>query len=203
MVEFKLETPADAGARERLLHAAFGQGRFRKTAEKLRRGFSPAQGLAFTAQDEAGRLIGTLRFWNITAGNAGEALLLGPIAIAEYRRSEGLGAMMMRRGLAEAQWLGHKAVILVGDEPYYRRFGFCQAAVAGLNLPGPVDRARFLGLELEDGALAGAEGMIAACGRALSPPVRHPGRSATESRDGAFCIHPPQEALARLKAGLT
>jgi predicted N-acetyltransferase YhbS len=167
MVEFKLETPADEVLRERLLHASFGQGRFRKTAEKLRRGFMPAEGLAFTALDEQGQLIGTLRFWNITAGTAGDALLLGPIAIAEHRRSEGLGGMMMRRGLAEAQWLGHKAVILVGDEPYYRRFGFCADAVAGLNLPGPVERARFLGLELEAGALRGADGMITASGRLL------------------------------------
>ena len=172
MVEFKLETPADGGARERLLHASFGQGRFRKTAEKLRRGFMPAEGLAFTALDEQGQLIGTLRFWNITAGTAGDALLLGPIAIAEQRRSEGLGAMMMRRGLAEAQWLGHKAVLLVGDEPYYRRFGFCAEAVAGLNLPGPVERARFLGLELEASALKGAEGMITASGRKLLTAAR-------------------------------
>ena len=66
MVEFKLETPADGGARERLLHASFGQGRFRKTAEKLRRGFLPAEGLAFSTLDEAGQLIGTLRFWRTT-----------------------------------------------------------------------------------------------------------------------------------------
>lgn len=172
MVEFKLETPGDAGARERLLHASFGPGRFRKTAERLRRGFMPAHGLAFTARDEQGRLIGTLRFWNITAGTAGDALLLGPIAVDEAHRCEGIGAMMMRRGLAEAQWLGHKAVILVGDEPYYRRFGFCRNAVEGLKLPGPVERARFLGLELEAGALAGAEGMITPSGRKMQPAAQ-------------------------------
>ena len=37
--------------------------------------------------------------------------------------------------------------------------------VADLHLPGPVERARFLGLELEPGALDGAEGLIAGCGR--------------------------------------
>ena len=143
MVDFKLETLADAVLRERLLHAAFGQGRFRKTAEKLRRGFMPAEGLAFTTLDEAG-----------------------------HRRNEGLGAMMMRRGLAQAQWLGHKAVILVGDEPYYRRFGFGAEAVARLTLPGPVERARFLGLALEPGALHGAEGLVTACGRKLTTAAR-------------------------------
>jgi predicted N-acetyltransferase YhbS len=80
--------------------------------------------------------------------------------------------MMMRRGLAQAQWLGHKAVILVGDEPYYRRFGFCTQAVARLTLPGPVERARFLGLELEPGALHGAEGLVTACGRKLTTAAR-------------------------------
>jgi len=37
--------------------------------------------------------------------------------------------------------------------------------VADLHLPGPVDRARFLGIELIPGALDGAEGLVAGCGR--------------------------------------
>ena len=37
--------------------------------------------------------------------------------------------------------------------------------VADLHLPGPVERARFLGIELVPGALDGAEGLVAGCGR--------------------------------------
>ena len=53
------EQAADAPAREALLDAAFGPGRFRKTSEKLRRGRLPAHGLAFSAW-EGGRLAGTV-----------------------------------------------------------------------------------------------------------------------------------------------
>ena len=71
----------------------------------------------------------------------------------------------MRHAVAEARLRGHTAIILVGDAPYYQRFGFTGGLVADLHLPGPVERARFLGLELEPGALDGAEGLIAGCGR--------------------------------------
>jgi predicted N-acetyltransferase YhbS len=70
----------------------------------------------------------------------------------------------MQHAIAEARTQGHQAVILVGDETYYRRFGFARSAVADLHLPGPVDRDRFLGLELVPGALDGAEGLVLASG---------------------------------------
>jgi predicted N-acetyltransferase YhbS len=165
MMNITAEIPADAPARDMLLLAAFGEGRFRKTAEKLRAGKLPAEGLAFSLKDAEAKLIGTLRFWNIRAGNAGEALLLGPIAIAEHRRSEGFGASLIRHGLAQAKRLNHHAVLLVGDAPYYQRFGFSGGLTQGLHLPGPVDRARFMGLELRPGALANASGMLQATGR--------------------------------------
>lgn len=164
MMYLAAETAADAPAREALLTAAFGEGRFRKTAEKLRAGRLAADGLAFSLKDGAGVLIGTLRLWNITAGSAGPALLLGPIAIAEHRRGQGLGEKLIGHGLAEAERLGHRAVLLVGDAPYYQRFGFTPALTEALRLPGPVERARFLGLELAEGALAGACGLVEAAG---------------------------------------
>lgn len=151
-------TEADAPAIERLLDLSFGKGRHRKTAQRLRDERAPAPGLAFVLKQD-GVLIGTLTFWEVDAGGA-PALLLGPIAIDPAYRSEGLGGFMIRRGLAEAAWLGHGAVILVGDEPYYRRFGFTRRPVEQLTLPGPVDLDRFLGLELVDGALDMAAGAV-------------------------------------------
>jgi predicted N-acetyltransferase YhbS len=88
--------------------------------------------------------------------------LLGPLAVARSHRSLGIGARLMREALWRAAMLGHKAVLLVGDASYYARFGFEAAPTAGLDLPGPVDRARFLAFEIEDGALDGAEGMVVA-----------------------------------------
>jgi len=168
MVTITPETTADLPAREALLDRAFGKAeRRRKTSERLRDGRLPADGLAFAARNRKGRLIGTLRLWNITAGSSGPALLLGPLAVDCAYQKRGIGAKLMRHALEEARTLGHKAVLLVGDAPYYGRFGFTRASVEGLSLPGPVELERFLGLELQAGALKAAEGVISAAGRMI------------------------------------
>jgi predicted N-acetyltransferase YhbS len=158
------ETPADVPAREALLDAAFGPARFLKTCERLREGREPAPGLALVAKDDEGELLATIRLWPIFAGGRRPALLLGPLAVAAHARSLGLGAEMMRESLARAAALGHRAVLLVGDAPYYARFGFDGRFTEKLVMPGPVERARFLGLELVAGALAGAKGRVTAAG---------------------------------------
>jgi predicted N-acetyltransferase YhbS len=157
------ETRFDISARERLLDAAFGPARFAKTCERLRAGRLPAEGLAFTARAD-GKLIGTIRLWDIVAGGV-PALLLGPLAVDAAHEGRGIGTLLMRHALAEAARRGHKAVILVGDAPYYARFGFSRAATENLLLPGPVNLARFLGLELVPDALAGAHGLVIPAGR--------------------------------------
>ena len=161
-VTLRDERAGDDLARERLLDASFGSARFEKTCERLREGRVAARGLALGAM-EGEALVGTLRFWHVEAGGA-SALLLGPLAVAGSHCKLGLGAALMRMGLDRAQALGHKAVILVGDEPYYSRFGFARAHAQTLDLPGWYDPARFLGLELETGALAHAAGMVVATG---------------------------------------
>jgi predicted N-acetyltransferase YhbS len=161
-VTLRDERAGDDLARERLLDASFGPARFEKTCERLREGRMAARGLALVARDSEA-LVGTLRFWHVEAGGA-PALLLGPLAVAGSHRKLGLGAAMMRMGLDRAQALGHKAVILVGDEPYYSRFGFARTHAQSLDLPGWYDPARFLGLELTPGALAHATGMVVATG---------------------------------------
>jgi len=165
MVMIRTETAFDVPARERLLNRAFGKSRRRKTSERLREGRRPSEGLAFSAVDEDGALLGTIRLWDVVAGSAGQALLLGPLAVDCTAQRQGIGAALMRHAIAEARLRGHAAIILVGDAPYYQRFGFTGGLVADLHLPGPVERARFLGLELEPGALDGAEGLITGCGR--------------------------------------
>ena len=165
MIQIRPESAADIPARERLLDRAFGKARRRKTSERLREGRVPAQGLAFSAVDAKGKLIGTLRLWDVVAGSAGQAILLGTLAVDCKHQGKGIGAALMRRALDEARLRGHAAVILVGDQPYYARFGFAQGPVADLHLPGPVERARFLGLELIPHALDGAEGLVSGCGR--------------------------------------
>ena len=167
---FASESPADSWARERLLDEAFGAARSGKTAERLREGRLPAQGFSLAAWD-AGELIGTLRMWHILAGKV-PALLLGPLAVAKAYRSRGLGRRLMAEALFRAASAGHKAVLLVGDAAYYEPFGFSRRHTLRLILPGPVDEARFLGLELKRGALKAAKGVVLAAGARDLPAYR-------------------------------
>jgi predicted N-acetyltransferase YhbS len=169
MTRIRQEIPADVAARERLLDEAFGPARREKTCERLRERRLPARGLSFVAED-AGQVVGTLRLWHVTAGPRRPALLLGPLAVATSHRALGIGARLMMSGLGRARLLGHESVLLVGDAPYYGRFGFEADLTRGLWLPGPVDRERFLGLELQAGSLAGAFGFVSATGEEAALP---------------------------------
>src|SRR5262249_53867222 len=62
----------------------------------------------------------------------------------------------------EAARRRYGAVLLVGDAPYYSRFGFSSEKTSALWLPGPYERHRLLGCELKPGALDGARGLISA-----------------------------------------
>lgn len=162
----------DIPAREALLDRVFGPNRRAKTCERLREGRLAASGLSFVARADD-RVIATLRFWHVAAGNQ-PALILGPIAVHPLFRSLGLGAEMIRLGLSRAVEVGHEAVLLVGDAPYYQRFGFSAAPTQSLDMPGPVDPERFLGLELEPGALQGAKGLVRPTGAIPLVPREHP-----------------------------
>ncbi len=100
----------------------------------------------------------------------GKALLLGPLAVEPGLKSVGIGSALMRHALAEAARLGHGAILLVGDPPYYGRFGFSSEKTAALAMPGPYERHRLLALELVSGALDGAHGTIRAAGRKAVRP---------------------------------
>jgi predicted N-acetyltransferase YhbS len=66
----------------------------------------------------------------------------------------------MRRCIETARAQGHALVLLVGDEPYYSRFGFRRVPDRQLELPGPVNPERFLGLDLDPGALERSRGAV-------------------------------------------
>jgi predicted N-acetyltransferase YhbS len=164
MITIRQETRFDVARREALLDEAFAEGRFGKTAERLREDRLPEQGLSFVACVDH-RLIGTVRLWNIAAGPGRPGLLLGPLAVASDWRCRGIGSRLMRHALKQSERRGHKAILLVGDAPYYGRFGFSADATGSLWLPGPYAPERLLARELVPGALAGARGLVSATGR--------------------------------------
>lgn len=163
------ETDADIAAREALLDRAMGHKRRKKSSEKLRRGRRPSEELAFVARDGAGAIVGTVRLWDVRLGEGGPAaLLLGPLAVDQAVKGGGIGSALMRHAITEAGRLGHRAILLVGDAPYYARFGFSAEKTAALAMPGPYERERFLALELVPGVLDGTKGVLkAASGRKL------------------------------------
>ena len=161
----RAERASDVVARETLLDACFGENRSLRTCQRLRDGRAPAEGLALSVMAE-GRLVGTLRLWHVSAGDRA-ALVLGPLAVDNTCRKLGVGAALMDHALAAAKARGHRAVILLGDAPYYARFGFSATKTGELSLPGPFERDRLLGLELSEGALDGAWGMIVPTGATM------------------------------------
>jgi predicted N-acetyltransferase YhbS len=167
MITIREEIASDVPAREALLDRCLGERRTAKSSERLREGRLPAQGLALTAERD-GAVVATVRLWHVEAVGV-PALLLGPLAVAPELQGEGLGKAMMREALWRAACRGHGAVLLVGDAAYYERFGFSGDVADDLAMPGPVERERFLGLELRDGALAGAHGVLSATGELFAP----------------------------------
>jgi predicted N-acetyltransferase YhbS len=147
MVMIRHECSADVAAREGLLDFVFGAMRRTKTCERLREGRLPAAGLSFVATWRD-RLIGTIRLWHVSAGRGRSALMLGPLAVDPEHHSDGVGSALMTRALQAARRCGAGEIFLLGDEPYYARFGFSAKHAQGLSLPGPYEQRRLLGLAL-------------------------------------------------------
>ena len=152
---------------EGLLDRAFGIGRRTKTSYRFREGETAVPGLSFglwlpAADDEAEQwLVAVISFWRLKIGQQGhDAIMLGPLAVEPVLQGKGLGRKLMHHALEEAIRLGHRLVILVGDEPYYAPFGFSRVPDGRLLLPGPEDPARLLFRELVPGAFNGVSGLV-------------------------------------------
>src|SRR3712207_6595892 len=152
------ELPSDFEPIERLHERAFGPGRFARTAFRPREGAPHIPELSFTALVGT-LLVGSVRLTPVTAGGA-PALMLGPLTVDPAFENRGNGRALIERALQAAREAGHRLVVLVGDEPYYARFGFRRVPAGQLAMPGPVDPARFLVMELAEGALAEAKGAV-------------------------------------------
>jgi predicted N-acetyltransferase YhbS len=155
------ERPQDAAEVEWLLDLAFAPGRTALSSYRLREGVPPVPELCTIVRDDYDALAGAIRYWPVRIGAAGApALLLGPVAVHPTRQGEGIGALMMRETLADAAAQGWARVILVGDLPYYSRFGFSRELARTLDFPPPYNPDRLLGKALVPGAFDGCSGMI-------------------------------------------
>ncbi|SDY77285.1 Predicted N-acetyltransferase YhbS [Jannaschia faecimaris] len=147
-MELHRETEDDAWEVEALLDTCFAPGRTALSSYRLREGVPPARDLCLVARGSAGEVAGVIRFWPVRVGEH-QAMLLGPIAIHPTRQGEGLGAFLLQSGLDRAAVAGVDRVLLVGDEPYYGRFGFTR--LHGVTMPPPTNPDRVLGVWDWDG----------------------------------------------------
>lgn len=157
MYRLNEETSDDWWEVEALYDLCFAPGREALSSYRLRDGVPPVSGLSLVARDVDAVLAGAIRFWPVRVGDK-PALLLGPVAVHPTRQGEGLGGVLIRDSLALAHPLGWSRVMLVGDEPYYSRFGFYK--VDGVEMPPPTNPDRVLGRALTQGAWAGVTGHV-------------------------------------------
>jgi predicted N-acetyltransferase YhbS len=157
--EIRPETDGEAAILSQLSAEAFGPGRFARSAYRVREGIPPVAKLSLVGWRD-GRVVGGIRFTAIRIGEENDALLLGPLVVDPAEAGKGFGRALVEKGLARAKQEGFALVLLVGDMPYYGRFGFAPVRPGQIVMPGPVDPARLLALELVPGALARAQGEV-------------------------------------------
>jgi predicted N-acetyltransferase YhbS len=137
----------DPTAVERVLDAAFGPDRHRRTAYAIREGTEWLPALSFAAFDDAGTLVGTIQAWPValTAPDGREypLIMVGPVAILPGRQGQGFGRALMAAQAAAIDPAAPLPQVLIGDEPYYGRFGFLEAP-RGWTCPGPWQPERLL-----------------------------------------------------------
>ena len=162
-MELAAETAEDLWEVEALYDLCFAPGREALSSYRLRDGVAPVAPLCLTLRED-GILVAAIRYWPVQVG-ARPVLLLGPVAVHPTRQGEGLGGWLIRDSLAEARSLGWERVMLVGDAPYYARFGFRR--LDGVAMPPPTNPERILGLALAPGAWESVRGPVS---RAVADP---------------------------------
>lgn len=155
-------TPEDIPLISALHDRAFGPGRFARTAYRVREQMGPGREVSdFCRLIVAGdRIVAAIRMSEIAIGGKPGAALLGPIVVAPEHASQGYGRTLIQEAIEAARAAGIRLVVLVGDEPYYGRFGFKPVSPGVVTLPGPVNPARILAAELVEGSLADYRGQI-------------------------------------------
>lgn len=159
MFRLSQENPDDIWDVEYLFDLSFAPGREALSSYRLREGIAPVADLCLVARDVDGTVGGAIRYWPVVIGeDRWPALLLGPVAVHPTHQGEGLGALLIKESMARAKELGWTRVILVGDAPYYSRFGFAKADF--LTFPPPTNPDRLLYHALQEGAFDGVSGLI-------------------------------------------
>ena len=134
--------PADIAEISKLHARIFGPGRFARSAYRVREGKGHLSRFCLVVE-LGGQLVASLRMTEITIGGATGAALLGPVAVEPAHRANGVGTTLVTQALEAARSSGTALVVLVGDEPYYGRFGFKAVPFGQIVFPGRSTRRVF------------------------------------------------------------
>ncbi|BBC73736.1 GCN5 family acetyltransferase [Altererythrobacter sp. B11] len=152
----------DPALAEQLLDRAFGPNRHGRTAYLIRGDAEYLPALSFAVLDAEDYLVGTIQAFPVALadpeGRAHPMIMVGPVAVLPERQDQGYGRALMA---AQASALDPQAPlpqVLIGDAPYYGRFGFTEAP-RGWHCPGPWDPARLL-IRGANPAVLPREGML-------------------------------------------
>lgn len=169
-MRFEKEKPEDFSEIEVLLDNCFGSSRTNLSSYQLRFGNQPIYELSVIARADAGQIIGTIRFWPVKVDQSKtKVLLLGPIAVHATYQGEGIGSYLITMGVYRARDLGWEAILLVGDEPYYAKFGF--SVIKTVEFPPPTDPNRVLCLEINKGVRSLLKGKVSKPARATNRKI--------------------------------
>ena len=158
------ETERDHKAVRQVNRLAFGQEAEARLVDALRAGGHAPVSLVAEVE---GQVVGHIMFSDLnilTGSGTVPALALAPMAVLPDFRRQGIGSMLVRRGLEVCKEQGHRIVVVLGHPDFYPRFGFLAKLAESLESPyggGPSHMAA----ELVPGALDGVAGRLA-----YSPP---------------------------------
>ena len=113
--------------------------------------------------EQDGELVGHILFSPVTLEQGGSRTSiagLAPMAVLPACQNEGIGSMLVEKGLVYCKNAGYAAVVVLGHPDYYPRFGFVPSIRYGITSEYDVPPEVFMAKELKEGALANCNGMI-------------------------------------------
>jgi len=163
--EIRKTQDSDRPAIETVLDATFGAKRQESPAYRLREEASLCPDLSFVICVK-GSLCASIAYWHLQLHKSKDpckpcacvdrAILLGPLAVSPQYRGQDFGTVLISHSLRIARTMGHKIVVLIGDLPFYERFGFSADPCRNWKLPVAHDPSRLLTLHLDRGLIPGS-----------------------------------------------
>jgi len=151
------ERPGDVAAVRAVVTDAFGRPDEAHLVDLLR---AAGKATVSLVAERDCRVVGHVLFSPVVLDGAPAAAGLAPLAVLPAAQRQGIGAALVRLGLARCRAAGHGYVVVLGDPAYYGRFGFVAAERFGLGCEYDVTPGAFQVLELAPGALAGHSGVV-------------------------------------------